>query len=109
NPKVITSANRIELPPQPTNQHPARKDLAEFVNIQQLLAGAEEDNRDVVFSGTDYGICTMSTTIRMNKSRHDECIKLYNRFAVLGSSNNDNEVPQVVQPTKKYMLSGHIW
>jgi hypothetical protein len=47
------------------------------------LKDAETEGRTVVFSGTDYGICTMSTTVAMPIKRYEAHIKLYNRFAQL--------------------------
>jgi hypothetical protein len=45
----------------------------------------------MMFSGTDYGIKTQSTTVRMTASRVQAHLELFNRFQVLGLSHANVE------------------
>ena len=38
---------------------------------------------DIIFSGTDYGVRTMSTTVAMTMDRFEQHWNLYNRFSAL--------------------------
>ncbi|KAJ2958890.1 hypothetical protein NQZ79_g5569 [Umbelopsis isabellina] len=70
-------------PPPPTNTRVAHEDDAKHIKIAQLLSEAAADEREVVYSGTDYGICTQSTTVRIPFERFQAHLKLYNYFETL--------------------------
>ena len=78
-------------PPPPTNARPAHEDDAKYIQIDQLLTEAAADAREIVYSGTDYGICTQSTTIRMTSDRFNAHLRLYNYFESLDSDNEGRE------------------
>lgn len=71
--------------PVPTNAAPAHDDDVKFLDIKQVLKGAEAENRPIMFSGTDYGVVTMSTSVPMSMDRFKEHMKFYNRFFPLSS------------------------
>lgn len=80
-------------PPPPTNAHPEYEDGVEHIDIQPLLDGASEDGREVVYAGTDYGICTLSTTMRMSYERFKAHLNLYNYFSVLSNDSSSSSSP----------------
>jgi hypothetical protein len=49
----------------PTTKHSGYGDNAEHVVIDRLLYQAVVEAKEIVYSGTDYGVCTQSTTTRM--------------------------------------------
>ena len=55
------------------------------MNIDGFVSEVEAKGREVVFSGTDNGVVTMSTTVAMTKTDYNRHIQLYNRFALLAS------------------------
>jgi hypothetical protein len=67
----------------PTTKHSGYEDNAEHVVIDRLLYQAAVEAKEIVYSGTDYGVCTQSTTTRMTPQRFDAHLRLYNRFQAL--------------------------
>lgn len=56
------------------------------------MDGAKWDDREVVFSGTDYGVATMSTTVSMPMQRYRAHVKLYNhQLSALSEDNKIND------------------
>jgi hypothetical protein len=49
--------------PAPTNTNAANEDDVKFLDIKQILKEAKVISRPLIFSGTDYGIITMSTSV----------------------------------------------
>lgn len=72
-------------PPPPTNTRVGHEDDAKHIQIGQLLSEAAVDGREVVYSGTDYGIRTQSTTVRMTVERFQAHLSLYNYFETLNN------------------------
>lgn len=75
-------------PPPPTHSRPAAEDKATHLRLNQLLEEAAADSRVVIYSGTDYGIVTQWTTVRVTAERLDRHLRLYNCFQPLESLNS---------------------
>ncbi|KAF9970938.1 hypothetical protein BGZ75_002079, partial [Mortierella antarctica] len=64
-----------------TWEHFAMEEDVPHSNIDSLLENHHEEDRQVVFSGTDYGLVKMSRTVPISKTRLAEH---QNYFGVLG-------------------------
>jgi hypothetical protein len=51
----------------PTWDLPAVEDSCEYLDLSKIVAESKAENRTIVFSGTDYGICKMSETVAMTQ------------------------------------------
>jgi hypothetical protein len=83
--RCIQAKNKTPLPtaPPPTFANPGHEDASEFINLEPFCQAAREAKTDIIFSGTDYGVRTMSTTVAMTMDRFEQHWNLYNRFAAL--------------------------
>ncbi|CAO3663413.1 unnamed protein product [Umbelopsis ramanniana] len=83
---MLQPEEKSKLPPVapvPTSSKPGHEHDVEFLDISQVLQSAKEEERSIMFTGTDYGVVTMSTSVPMSLDRYNAHIKLYNRFHVL--------------------------
>lgn len=83
--RCIQAKNKTPLPaaPPPTLEKPGHEDASEFINLKPFCQAALEAKTDIIFSGTDYGVRTMSTTVAMTMERFEQHWNLYNRFSAL--------------------------
>lgn len=83
--RCIQAKNETPLPtaPPPTFANPGHEDASEFINLKPFCQAAREAKTDIIFSGTDYGVRTMSTTVAMTMDRFEQHWNLYNRFSAL--------------------------
>ncbi|KAF9080914.1 hypothetical protein BGX27_005179, partial [Mortierella sp. AM989] len=66
------------------------EDNTEKLDISKLMMNARGKNRQVVFAGTDYGICKMSETIAQTQEEIETHINRYNAlFACSNTSDGD--------------------
>jgi len=79
---AASSTAKLARPPAnpPTTARPGYEDSAEHLDIGTLQLQAAIEAKDIVFSGTDYGVVTQSTSIRMSQQRYDAHSNLYNHF-----------------------------
>jgi hypothetical protein len=61
---------------------PGFEDSSECIELGELLKQVS-DGRDVVYSGTDYGIVTLATTVAISTERLNAHIELFNYYHVL--------------------------
>lgn len=80
-------------PPPPTVERPGHEDSAEYIQTSTLTSEAEKQGRQIVYSGTDYGVTTMATTIRMTPERADQRLRLFNYFSPLETDEATDELP----------------
>jgi hypothetical protein len=60
------AANAAKPPAEPpTIKHSGYEDKAGHVVIDRLLYQAAVEAKEIFYSGTDYSVCTQSTTTRM--------------------------------------------
>lgn len=81
--------------PAPTNRKLAYEDDVKFIDIHPLLGEVNENNSYVTFSGTDYGVCTMSTTMAISLRRFQAHAKLYNYHTTLDTGETKNNVEEL--------------
>jgi hypothetical protein len=53
--------------------------------VSKLISESEDVDREVVFEGTDSGLVTMATTVRLPIDRYHGKIDVYNYFSVLAN------------------------
>jgi hypothetical protein len=84
---------KVARPPAnpPTTARPGYEDSAEHLDIGVLQYQAAIEAKDIVFSGTDYGVVTQSTSIRMPQQRYNAHLNLYNRFQLLQDNCQDSD------------------
>jgi hypothetical protein len=74
---------KVIQPPPPTYKRPGYEDDAQHIDIKKLVYLASKNGSDVVYSGTDYGLVTQSTTIRMTANTFKAHMEVYNHFSAL--------------------------
>ncbi|KAF9282995.1 hypothetical protein BGZ68_005618 [Mortierella alpina] len=72
----------------PTWEHPAVEDRADRIDISQLLQNCRGKNRQLVFSGNDYGLVTMSETVGFTLPQIQYHLYRYDRL-------QDRSVPEI--------------
>ncbi|KAG0329369.1 hypothetical protein BGZ99_002375 [Dissophora globulifera] len=68
------------------------EEATEFLDITEILSDACRKKRQVVFSGTDYGLCTISETVALTL---EEIQVHLNRYQVLSGLPSEIEEPDV--------------
>ncbi|KAF9938598.1 hypothetical protein BGZ70_006515, partial [Mortierella alpina] len=63
----------------PTWQYPTVEDDVDHMNIETIMKEAQESNRAVVFSGTDYGVVKMSETVPVTQQRLEDHLQYFKR------------------------------
>jgi len=82
----VTSGSKVGTSlacPPPTLERPECEEATEKLDVSKLISESEDVNREVVFGGTDYGLVTMATTVRLPIDRYHRKVDLYNHFSVL--------------------------
>lgn len=77
-PPVVTS---------PSLERPYCEDKTDFLDISTLKKEAADRKRHLTFSGTDYGLCTLSTTVPLTMDMFLHHIESYNKFSILEAEN----------------------
>jgi hypothetical protein len=54
----------------PTLERPACEEATEKLDVSKLISESEDVDREVVFEGTDSGLVTMATTVRLSIDRY---------------------------------------
>ncbi|KAL1931738.1 hypothetical protein VTP01DRAFT_9881 [Rhizomucor pusillus] len=76
----------------PTLRHYACEESPSNIDISVLEKEAFDAGKTLGYSGTDYGLRTMSTTVAMTQEKLQYHISLYNRFAALDDTELDGNM-----------------
>jgi hypothetical protein len=76
--------------PPPSLKQPGCEEATERLDIRQLMQQSQQEGRDIVFGGTDYGLVTMATTVRMPLELFEQKLSSYNRYAILANLGTDD-------------------
>jgi hypothetical protein len=80
--------------PSPSLKQPGCKEATESLDIRQLMQQSQKEGRDIVFGGTDYGLVTMATTVRMPLELFEQKLSSYNRYVMLADLGTDEKGKQ---------------
>lgn len=79
------------------------EDDADHMDLSKLKEETQQTGKQFVCSGTDYGLCTLSTTVAVTEKRLKYHLELFNRFQVLADDKVamevDDEEEMVTQDT----------
>ncbi|KAL1935060.1 hypothetical protein VTP01DRAFT_4200 [Rhizomucor pusillus] len=78
--------------PLPTLRHYACEESRSNIDISVLEKEAFDAGKTLGYSGTDYALRTMSTTVAMSQKKLQYHISLYNRFAALDDTELDGNM-----------------
>ncbi|KAL1932125.1 hypothetical protein VTP01DRAFT_9181 [Rhizomucor pusillus] len=90
----------------PTLRHYACEESSSNIDISVLEKEAFDAGKTLGYSGTDYGLRTISTTVAMTQEKLQYHISLYNRFAVLDDTELDGNLAPDTTAESPYTNDG---